>query len=448
MSGDTDEEPRPDRRRARRRRAGARGPSQSSDRDDRRGRGRRRPRPHREDHARHPELPHDARRGRGGRQRGRRPAARALPSESAAPELDRRAGVRARRRRRCVRRAGCSATTVSSSSSPPTRTASRPARSIDVGRGRGWAIPAIPERIAGIEGSATRTLGTGAIRRHQEREEVRGRMGAAAAADDDAPRFPTRGAWEEAKAIIGARRDRLALGLLLMVFNRLAGFVLPATSKVLVDDVIGKGRGDLLAPLALAVGAATVVQAATTFGNAQILGVAAQHAITDMRRRVQAHVVRLPVRLLRLDAGRRPDLAHHDRRRGHPQPGRHRPRAARRRHRHRGGRARVLLVYLNWRLTRRDSLVLGAFGGGDGARLRTACGRCSASAARSTPRSPAGWTRRSAASASSRRTPPSGARTLVFARGVAPAVPQHRRVDDRRLGDDGVLDDRRRRRRR
>jgi ABC-type multidrug transport system fused ATPase/permease subunit len=77
--------------------------------------------------------------------------------------------------------------------------------------------------------------------------------------------------------------------------SRLAGLVLPASSKYLIDDVIGAGRADLLAPLALAVGAATFVQAVTSFALSQVLGVAAQRAITDMRRRVEAHVARLPV---------------------------------------------------------------------------------------------------------------------------------------------------------
>ena len=37
-------------------------------------------------------------------------------------------------------------------------------------------------------------------------------------------------------------------------------------------------------PLALAAGAATVVQAVTSFALSQVLGVAAQRAITEMRR--------------------------------------------------------------------------------------------------------------------------------------------------------------------
>jgi ABC-type multidrug transport system fused ATPase/permease subunit len=105
----------------------------------------------------------------------------------------------------------------------------------------------------------------------------------------------TSAAWQEAKRLIWARRGRLGLGLALMLVNRLSGLVLPATSKYLIDDVIGKGRADLLMPLAFAAGAATVVQAVTSFALSQVLGVAAQRAITEMRRRVEAHVARLPV---------------------------------------------------------------------------------------------------------------------------------------------------------
>ena len=46
----------------------------------------------------------------------------------------------------------------------------------------------------------------------------------------------------------------------------------------------------------MAAGAATIVQAITAFALSQILGVGAQRAITDMRKHVQARVLRLPVR--------------------------------------------------------------------------------------------------------------------------------------------------------
>src|SRR6266513_2024585 len=105
----------------------------------------------------------------------------------------------------------------------------------------------------------------------------------------------TPGAWQEARALIYAHRKRLSLGLVLLLVNRVAGFVLPASPKYVIDRVIGQHRPELLLPLALATGAATLVQAVTGFGLSQILGVAAQRAITDMRRTVQAYVLRLPV---------------------------------------------------------------------------------------------------------------------------------------------------------
>jgi ABC-type multidrug transport system fused ATPase/permease subunit len=101
--------------------------------------------------------------------------------------------------------------------------------------------------------------------------------------------------WREARDLVWLHRRRLSLGLLLLLLNRLAGLVLPATSKYLIDDVVGKHRGDLLVTLAAAAGGATMIQAATSFALSQVLGVAAQRAITNMRRDVQAHVLRLPV---------------------------------------------------------------------------------------------------------------------------------------------------------
>ncbi len=109
------------------------------------------------------------------------------------------------------------------------------------------------------------------------------------------PRVNYRGAWAEAREIVWAYRWRLAVGLALMLASRLAGLVLPASSKFLIDEVIGKHRAELLPRIALAVGAATLVQAITGFALSQVLGVAAQRAITEMRKRVQAHIAKLPV---------------------------------------------------------------------------------------------------------------------------------------------------------
>lgn len=102
--------------------------------------------------------------------------------------------------------------------------------------------------------------------------------------------------WREARDLIWAHRSRLALGLVLMLVSRTAGMVLPATSKYLIDEVIGKSRGELLIWLALAAGVASLIQAVSGFALSQVLGVAAQRAITDMRKAVQAHITRLPIR--------------------------------------------------------------------------------------------------------------------------------------------------------
>jgi subfamily B ATP-binding cassette protein MsbA len=81
-----------------------------------------------------------------------------------------------------------------------------------------------------------------------------------------------------------------------MVISRLCGLVLPYSTKRFMDDVVLKQNWGLLSTLGLWVGAATIVDAATSFANSQILGVAAQRAITEMRKDIEAHVMRLPIR--------------------------------------------------------------------------------------------------------------------------------------------------------
>lgn len=116
-------------------------------------------------------------------------------------------------------------------------------------------------------------------------------MGAVTLASVDARR--------DALALIWAQRWRLAAGFAVMLLGRLAGLVLPATSKYLVDEVAPRSRGDLIPLLALAIALATVVQVASSFAIARILGLAAQRTILALRRRLQAHVLRFP--LIHLD---------------------------------------------------------------------------------------------------------------------------------------------------
>ncbi len=101
--------------------------------------------------------------------------------------------------------------------------------------------------------------------------------------------------WREARWLVWRYRWRLLAGLGLITVGRLAGLVLPASSKVLIDQVIGQHRANLLLPLAAAVGLATLVQAVTSFSVSQTLSVTAQRAITEMRKSVEQHVMRLPV---------------------------------------------------------------------------------------------------------------------------------------------------------
>src|SRR6185437_5466579 len=100
-------------------------------------------------------------------------------------------------------------------------------------------------------------------------------------------------ACKEARELVHEHRRSLTIGLLLMVVNRLAGLVLPWTSKFLIDDIVGKHQARLLMPLAAIAVAATLVQAGTSFALSQVVSIAAQLAITNMRKRVQAHVLRL-----------------------------------------------------------------------------------------------------------------------------------------------------------
>jgi subfamily B ATP-binding cassette protein MsbA len=114
-------------------------------------------------------------------------------------------------------------------------------------------------------------------------------------AEEKKKRIGMSDAWREAKDLVVSHRGRLAFGAMLMLINRLVGLVLPASSKYIIDDVIGKNKVEMLMPIAIAAGAATLIQAVTSFSLSQVLGVAAQRAITEMRKRVQEQVERLPI---------------------------------------------------------------------------------------------------------------------------------------------------------
>jgi subfamily B ATP-binding cassette protein MsbA len=111
----------------------------------------------------------------------------------------------------------------------------------------------------------------------------------------DKPKTPIFQALPEIWDLIRPRRTLLALGFGLMVINRVSGLVLPASTKYLVDDVIGKRHLRMLCPLVSVVLLATIIQGLTSFALTQTLSKAAQRLIAELRRRVQEHVGRLSV---------------------------------------------------------------------------------------------------------------------------------------------------------
>src|ERR1051326_6588089 len=100
----------------------------------------------------------------------------------------------------------------------------------------------------------------------------------------------------DAGQILWRSRRRLYLGIPLILINRLSGFVLPATPKYIIDDVINKGDHKLLPWIVLAAAVAAALGSITDYALAQILGMAAQRSITQLRMKIQQHVQRLPVR--------------------------------------------------------------------------------------------------------------------------------------------------------
>jgi len=105
-------------------------------------------------------------------------------------------------------------------------------------------------------------------------------------------------AWKslpDAWALLRPRQGILVLGFFLILINRVAGFALPAASKLVFDDVIGKHDQRLLLPIILGVITATVIQGFSSFTLTQLFSKSAQRMITELRKQVQARIGRLPV---------------------------------------------------------------------------------------------------------------------------------------------------------
>ena len=103
--------------------------------------------------------------------------------------------------------------------------------------------------------------------------------------------------WPQIWSLVAPRKGLLLAGMGLMVVNRVAGLVLPISSKPLLDTVLSPQhpRADLLPRIIALVFSAMLVQAITSFSLTQLLSKAGQRLIAEMRRQVQRHVGLLSV---------------------------------------------------------------------------------------------------------------------------------------------------------
>jgi ABC-type bacteriocin/lantibiotic exporter with double-glycine peptidase domain len=106
---------------------------------------------------------------------------------------------------------------------------------------------------------------------------------------------PSLVAWHEARRLLRRHRRPLAGALLLVAVNRLAALALPAASRLVVDNVIGRHQIGLLIPIALLVCLAITIEAASAFGAAQVAGATGQKAVAALRRELSARALRLPL---------------------------------------------------------------------------------------------------------------------------------------------------------
>jgi subfamily B ATP-binding cassette protein MsbA len=119
------------------------------------------------------------------------------------------------------------------------------------------------------------------------------------AGQDDWPKRKTdiRKLWPQVWTLVAPRKGLLLGGMCLMAVNRVAGLVLPYTSKSLLDTVLSPlhPHPELLPRIIALVFSAMVVQAVTSFSLTQLLSKAGQRLIAEMRRQVQRHVGLLSV---------------------------------------------------------------------------------------------------------------------------------------------------------
>lgn len=102
--------------------------------------------------------------------------------------------------------------------------------------------------------------------------------------------------WPDAVELARPQAKLWALGLFLMMINRMAALVLPGAPKFLLDDALPNADHRLLYLLIAVVLGATVVQGLTSFALTQTISKAGQRLIAQLRIKIHRHVSRLPIR--------------------------------------------------------------------------------------------------------------------------------------------------------
>jgi subfamily B ATP-binding cassette protein MsbA len=97
------------------------------------------------------------------------------------------------------------------------------------------------------------------------------------------------------KELMRPRRGLLAFGFALLLIGRVSGLVLPLSTRFLIDKVINQHHPELLRVIVGVVLTSTFIQGIASFSLTQLLSKEGQRTITELRRRVQAHIGRLPL---------------------------------------------------------------------------------------------------------------------------------------------------------
>jgi subfamily B ATP-binding cassette protein MsbA len=97
------------------------------------------------------------------------------------------------------------------------------------------------------------------------------------------------------KEFIWPRKKIIGIGLLLIIVRSAAGFVLPMSTKVLIDEVVPQSDFSSLRILLLLVCFSILIQAVTSFVLTKLLSVEAQWLISQLRTKVQRKLLTLPI---------------------------------------------------------------------------------------------------------------------------------------------------------